>query len=69
MFKPPIFIQFVLGILGGIGADLDNLIFMKRTAVYCLEMVVAGRYSAPVRRRWTWPWPRRDNGRQCACWS
>ena len=32
LFKPPIFLQFVMGILGGIGADLDNLIFMKRTA-------------------------------------
>ncbi|WZB71870.1 3-keto-5-aminohexanoate cleavage protein [Achromobacter xylosoxidans] len=31
MFKAPIFIQFVLGILGGIGADLENLVFMKRT--------------------------------------
>ncbi|APO77064.1 3-keto-5-aminohexanoate cleavage protein (plasmid) [Rhizobium etli 8C-3] len=31
-FKPPIFVQFVLGILGGIGAEIDNLIFMKRTA-------------------------------------
>jgi len=32
LFKPPIFLQFVMGILGGIGAELDNLIFMKRTA-------------------------------------
>jgi uncharacterized protein (DUF849 family) len=32
MFKPPVFIQFVFGILGGIGADLENLVFMKRTA-------------------------------------
>lgn len=32
MFKAPIFIQFIYGILGGIGADLDNLVFMKRTA-------------------------------------
>ncbi|SFM94319.1 3-keto-5-aminohexanoate cleavage protein [Variovorax sp. OV329] len=32
LFKAPVFIQFVLGILGGIGADLDNLVFMKRTA-------------------------------------
>jgi len=32
MFKAPIFIQFVLGILGGIGADLENLVFMKRIA-------------------------------------
>jgi uncharacterized protein (DUF849 family) len=31
-FKAPLFVQFVLGILGGIGADLDNLVFMKRTA-------------------------------------
>jgi len=32
LFKPPIFLQFVMGILGGIGADVDNLVFMKRTA-------------------------------------
>lgn len=32
MFKAPVFIQFVLGILGGIGPEIDNLVFMKRTA-------------------------------------
>jgi uncharacterized protein (DUF849 family) len=32
LFKPPVFIQFIFGILGGIGPDLDNLVFMKRTA-------------------------------------
>lgn len=32
LFKAPVFIQFILGILGGIGPDVDNLIFMKRTA-------------------------------------
>lgn len=32
LFEAPLFIQFVLGILGGIGADAENLIFMKRTA-------------------------------------
>ncbi len=32
MFKAPIFLQFVMGILGGIGADIDNLVFLKRTA-------------------------------------
>ena len=32
LFRAPIFLQFVLGILGGIGPDLDNLVFMKRTA-------------------------------------
>lgn len=32
LFKAPVFLQFVLGILGGIGPDVDNLVFMKRTA-------------------------------------
>jgi uncharacterized protein (DUF849 family) len=32
LFRAPIFIQFIFGIMGGIGSDLDNLIFMKRTA-------------------------------------
>ena len=32
LFRAPVFIQFIFGILGGIGADIDNLIFMKRTA-------------------------------------
>lgn len=32
MFRAPIFVQFVMGILGGIAADIDNLVFMKRTA-------------------------------------
>jgi 3,5-dioxohexanoate:acetyl-CoA acetone transferase len=32
MFKPPVFVQLIFGILGGIGVDLDNLLFMKRTA-------------------------------------
>ena len=31
-FQPPIFLQFVMGILGGIAAELDNLVFMKQTA-------------------------------------
>src|SRR6201988_2437683 len=32
LFKPPVFLQLIYGILGGIGPDLDNLHFMKRTA-------------------------------------
>ncbi|QFU08771.1 3-keto-5-aminohexanoate cleavage enzyme [Rhodobacteraceae bacterium THAF1] len=32
MFEAPIFLQFVMGILGGIAAEVDNLVFMKRTA-------------------------------------
>ena len=30
--KPPLFIQFMLGMLGGIGADPENLLHMKRIA-------------------------------------
>ena len=32
LVKPPFFIQFVMGILGGIGADPENLSFLDRTA-------------------------------------
>jgi uncharacterized protein (DUF849 family) len=32
LVQPPIFIQFVIGTMGGIGPDVDNVIFMKRTA-------------------------------------
>jgi len=31
-FEGPIFVQFVMGILGGITAEHDNLMFMKQTA-------------------------------------
>ena len=32
LIKPPFFIQFVFGVLGGIGADVDNLVHMKHIA-------------------------------------
>lgn len=32
LFKPPVFLQLIFGILGGIGADIENFMFMKRTA-------------------------------------
>ncbi len=32
LFTAPVFIQFIFGILGGIGPEVDNLVFMKRTA-------------------------------------
>lgn len=32
MVKLPMFIQLIVGTLGGIGADPENLVFMKRTA-------------------------------------
>jgi uncharacterized protein (DUF849 family) len=32
LIQPPVFLQFVMGTMGGIGADaVDNLVFMKRT--------------------------------------
>jgi uncharacterized protein (DUF849 family) len=54
LVKPPFFIQMVFGILGGIGADLDNLIFMQRTADrlfgaehYQWSVLAAGRHQMP----------------------
>src|SRR5262249_32957052 len=52
-FKPPIFLQLIFGILGGIGADIDNLMFMKRTADklfgndYQWSVLGAGRVQIP----------------------
>lgn len=31
-FEGPVFVQFVMGVLGGIGADVENLLFLKKTA-------------------------------------
>ena len=52
--KGPLFIQFVLGILGGIGADPDNLSHMKRIADklfgsdYHFSVLAAGRQQMPL---------------------
>ncbi len=32
IIQPPVWIQFVTGILGGIGAEIENIMFMKSTA-------------------------------------
>ena len=54
LVEGPIFLQFVLGILGGIGADPDNLIHMKRTAdklfgdTYRFSVLAAGRQQIPM---------------------
>lgn len=54
LFKAPVFIQFVMGILGGIGADLDNLVFMKNTADklfgsdYRWSILAAGASQIPM---------------------
>ena len=54
LIKGPIFIQFVLGVLGGIGADPDNLAHLKRTAdklfgdQYHFSVLGAGRHQMPL---------------------
>src|ERR1700704_4083554 len=51
LFKPPVFLQLIYGILGGIGPDLDNLYFMKRTADrlfgkdYLWSVLAGGRHQ------------------------
>jgi uncharacterized protein (DUF849 family) len=53
LFKPPVFLQLIFGILGGIGADEENLMFMKRTAdklfgkEYHWSVLGAGRHQMP----------------------
>ena len=54
MVKPPFFIQMVFGILGGIGPDLENLVFMKATADrlfgrenFQWSVLAAGRHQMP----------------------
>src|SRR5229473_6928110 len=53
MFKPPIFLQLIYGILGGIGPEFDNLLFMKRTAdrlfgdQYEWSVLAGGRHQIP----------------------
>ncbi|MEP2736549.1 MAG: 3-keto-5-aminohexanoate cleavage protein [Erythrobacter sp.] len=52
--KPPFFIQSIFGLLGGIGPDLDNVMFMRRTADrlfgkdYIWSALGAGRHQMPV---------------------
>jgi uncharacterized protein (DUF849 family) len=49
--EPPFFVQTIFGILGGIGADWDNLHFMRRTAdklfgsSYVWSVLAAGRHQ------------------------
>jgi uncharacterized protein (DUF849 family) len=54
LIKPPFFIQLIFGILGGIGADLDNVMFMKQTAGrlfgaenFQWSVLAAGRHQMP----------------------
>jgi uncharacterized protein (DUF849 family) len=54
LFRPPVFVQFVMGILGGIAAEVENLVFMKRTADklfgdgYAWSVIGAGAAQIPL---------------------
>ncbi|HEY7687336.1 MAG TPA: 3-keto-5-aminohexanoate cleavage protein [Dongiaceae bacterium] len=51
--KPPLFVQTIFGILGGIGADTENVAHMKRIAdklfgdQYIWSVLAAGRHQLP----------------------
>lgn len=51
LVKPPLFVQSIFGILGGIGPDPDNVIFARRTADrlfgkdYQWSVLAAGRHQ------------------------
>ena len=51
--KPPFFVQMVFGVLGGVGADLDNLMHMHTIAnklfgdEYEWSVLAAGRHQMP----------------------
>ena len=53
LVKPPFFVQLIFGILGGIGPDMRNLMFMKETADrlfgtdYEWSVLAAGRFQIP----------------------
>jgi uncharacterized protein (DUF849 family) len=53
LIEPPFFVQTIFGILGGIGTDWDNVLFMKRTADrlfgedYVWSILAAGRFQMP----------------------
>lgn len=54
LVKPGFFVQMIFGILGGIGPDLDNLMFMKQTADrlfgkdgFRWSVLAAGRHQMP----------------------
>ena len=54
LVKSPFFVQLIFGILGGIGAELDNLMFMKQTADrlfgpanFQWSVLAAGRHQMP----------------------
>ncbi len=65
LVKPPLFVQTIFGILGGIGADPENVVHMKRIAdklfgdSYAWSVLAAGRHQLPLGVDGC------DHGRQC----
>ena len=53
MVKPPFLVQSIFGILGGIGAEMENVTIMKQTADrlfgddYVWSVLAAGRFQMP----------------------
>ena len=53
IIKPPFLIQSIFGVLGGIGPEMDNVLFMKQTADrlfgddYIWSVLAAGRHQIP----------------------
>jgi len=54
LVKPPLFVQLIFGILGGIGPEPENLMHMKTTAdrlfgeQYLFSILGAGRHQLPL---------------------
>jgi len=54
LVQPPLFVQTIFGILGGIGADPENLMHMRRIAdklfgdAYQWSILAAGRHQMPL---------------------
>src|SRR4029453_9703884 len=53
LVRPPFFVQMIFGVLGGIGPEIANLLFMKQTADrlfgsdYVWSVLAAGRFQMP----------------------
>ena len=54
LIRAPVYVQFVLGVLGGASANVDNLLLMKNTADrllgtdYRFSVLAAGRKQLPI---------------------
>ena len=64
IIKPPFLVQSIFGVLGGIGPEMDNVMFMKQTADrlfgddYIWSVLAAGRFQMPFVTS-------RNDGRSC----